>query len=141
MTELKFILEYGECNGYMSVQCYANDVLIAEPMIKDATNHAIVNALVNFPFDLVIKISGKNPNTDTIVQDEKIVKDKYVKLKQIFLSRYPVNDSVLYNLCQFTPADSNISKSETFFYCNGQAMISFHSTDALHWHLSHNKYQ
>ena len=71
MTELKFALEFGECNGYMSVECYANGKLIARP---DVTN-PVVETKVNFPFDLTITVSGKNSNTDTFVEDNKITKD------------------------------------------------------------------
>jgi hypothetical protein len=139
MAELKFTLEYGECNGHMTVQCYANDVLIAEPLIKDTDNHVTITAQVDLPVDLVIKVSGKNLNTDTLVENEKIVKDKYVKLKQIFLSRYPVNEVVLHNLCQFIPEHKSVEYGN-FFYCNGTAVVPFRSSDALHWHLSQNRY-
>jgi len=137
MTELKLVFKCGECNGYMSLECYSNDTLIFDTEIKNSD--LTVTALVDFPFDLKIKVSGKNPNTDTLVEDGKIVKDKYIELKQIYLARYPVNVSVLHRLCQFIP-DSKPIEPTTFFYCNGQALLKFQSSDALKWHLMYNKY-
>ena len=138
MTELKLVLEHGECNGYMSVQCYANGQLIAEPQI-DKSNNSIVDVKVDFPVELVIKVSGKNNNTDTVVENGQIVKDKYVKLKQVYLARYHVNENMLHTLCQFTP-DMGTTEQNNYFYCNGIAKMQFHAQDALRWHLKYNKY-
>ena len=132
------MLEFGECNGHMNVECYANNVLIATPIVTE-TENVMVNVMVDFPFNLTIKVSGKNSNTDTLVQDNKLVKDKYVKLKEIYLARYQVNEGVLYNLCQFLPNNESIVQTN-YFYCNGVATLKFQATDALRWHLLNNKY-
>lgn len=137
MTELKLSLEFGEYNGYMAVECYANDRLIATPV--PGASLVIVEAKVDLPLVLTIKVSNKNSNTDTLVQDGKIVKDKYVKIKEIHLARYKVNESVLYNLCEFTPENSDTEKTN-YLYRNGTAVLNFQATDALRWHLIHNKY-
>lgn len=138
MTELKFTLEFGECNGYMSVECYADSKLIASPVVVNSHN-VIIDTMVEFPFDLTVKVSGKNLNTDTLVQDEKIVKDKYVKIKEIYLARYKVSESVVYNLCKFTPTGHNTEQTN-YFYRDGTAVLRFQAADALRWHLSNNKY-
>lgn len=138
MTELKFTLEFGECHGYMAVACYANDMLIAEPA-PTSSNNVIVYTDVDLPLDLTIKVSGKNLNTDTVVENNKIVKDKYVKLKDVYLAKYPVNPTVMYNLCSFTHSNGNTEQTN-YFYRDGTAILKFQATDALRWHLLHNKY-
>lgn len=138
MAELKLIFEYGECNGYMSLQCYSNDTLIADSQVKNS-EELTVTANVDFPFDLRIKVSGKNLSTDTVVEHGKIIKDKYVKLKQLYLARYPVKENILYSLCKFTPENKSVEQTN-YFYCNGEALLHFQAPNALKWHLLHNQY-
>ena len=138
MSELKIDLEAGECNGYMNTEIYVNDQLICCPNFVNS-NNLILDIPVNFPFDLRIQVSGKNLNTDTHVEDGKIVRDKYVKLKQLYVARYPVNEGVLYNMCLFHPQDKPAEKTN-YFYCNGSAVLNFQAPDAMKWLLLYNRY-
>lgn len=139
MTELKLILEFGEYNGCMLVECYANGTLISLFDSLTSSQDVEINAKVDFPFELTVKVSGKNSDTDTMVEDGKVIKDKYVKLKEIYLSRFKINESVLHNMCQFTPQNKESEKTN-YFYCNGVATLNFQAKDVLRWHLMHNKY-
>lgn len=140
MTELKISLEVGECNGYMDVNIYVNNELVSQPDLTKNNNSTVdVDLQVNFPFDLKIQVSGKNLNTDTQIDDGKIVKDKYIKLKKLYLARYSVHESVLYSTCSFYPENKS-REQNNYFYCNGVAELKFQEPDALVWHVKHNKY-
>ena len=134
-TEISFCLEQGECNGYMNSQWFFNDKLVYETKGLHESN---INLSLDLPGQLVIVATGKNPTRDTKVDDNNnIVQDKYIKLSEMYVARYPVKSHVIRTLCQFTADDGSVHTSN-YFHRNGKMVINFESNDPIAWHIQRN---
>ena len=94
-TNIKLDLEFGICNGSMALEIYQRDLLVKK--IENVTTSLVsVDIKVDFPAQLKFVLSGKNYNTDTIVDNTGlIIKDKYVILKHMMVESIPIKIDVL----------------------------------------------
>ena len=112
-------------NTYMSVQVNGREV------VPDADETAMISIPVSFPGELIIELSGKNNNTDTLVNDAgEITQDKFVQLTQVKVDRMNVNNHFL----QKWPL-VNGSFTTTYFGFNGQVRLTFDALSSFHWLL------
>jgi hypothetical protein len=112
-------------NSYMTVT--VNGVTV----VPDHNEQAQVETLVEFPGELILELSGKNNNTDTLVNDAgEIVQDKFVQLTQVQVDRMTVNNHFL----QKWPV-VNDSFVTAYFGFNGQAKLTFDAPSSFHWFL------
>jgi hypothetical protein len=133
---IKINITLGECNGYMSSLWYVDNQLVADLSKHDlATCTVAFNAVL--PCNIVVVVSGKNQNTDTMVQDGKIVQDKYIVITDMLVARLPVNKHTLYQICNYTKYNGQ-SINDIYWAWNGQATISLTESDAVLWHLKYN---
>jgi hypothetical protein len=138
-TKLALHLEQGECNGFMSAEWYVDDNLMLHlPQSKD--KFLTIDLELVLPCQLKIVLFGKNLKTDTIVEDHKIIADKYISIVGAKLGNYPISQNMLYNgVIDFTP-EIGPSKKTNYFHSNGVACINFLESDALKWHLKYNDF-
>lgn len=99
--------------------------------VPDHREQACIETSVTFPGELIIELSGKNNNTDTLVNDAgEIVQDKFVQLTQVRVDKMTVNDHFL----QKWPV-VNDSFNTTYFGFNGRAKLTFDAPSSFHWLL------
>lgn len=138
-AEFKVTLDVGECNGFMRTEWYANDQLVADVM-PTSTDPIDVCFNLTLPGTVKIVLSGKNMNTDTLVDDSgKTVKDKFIKIKQMSLARHPISEHVYMNLCNVTTEQGIFTTA--YFGFPGTVKISFNEADPILWHLTHTQYK
>ena len=128
--DLDMIFEFGMCNGAMSMDILANGQLVNR--IHNNTQETLhISQKIQLPCEIKILLSGKNLE-DTLVQDGKIIADKYVKLKSLSLGKIPVKEHVLFNICEV-----NDELRDTYWGRNGTVVINFDSDNFLKWHMAH----
>ena len=135
-TQIKFVITQGFCNGYHSTQWYANNKLVWSSTCDQALP-AVLEFAIQLPCIFKIVVAGKNMMTDTLLQDDKILADKFVEITEILLAGYPIKQSVLYNVCKYHSDDGKTFNS-TYCHSNGVLEIEFHGTDPVEWHLLNN---
>ena len=131
--KINFVFEFGVNNGSMSLLMRDNEHVLSD--ISDANGLVEVNTLINFPNQITIALSGKNPNTDTTVVDGEIVADKYVKLVGMTVGGIKVTEATLFKILNYKHGDENVF--DTFWGFNGEIVIDFDHNDFIRWHLSH----
>ena len=122
----------------MALEIYQRDLLIKK--IENVTTSLVsVDIGVDFPAQLKFVLSGKNYNTDTIVDNTGlIIKDKYVILKHMIVESVPIKINVLFNICQYYKNQTNDPVNDTYWGFNGVAIIDFDSDHFIKWCLKHN---
>ena len=125
-SEVQLWFKFGAVNNtYMTV--HVNGC----PVVPDSSESAMISVPVSFPGELLIELSGKNNNTDTLVNDAgQIIQDKFVQLTQVKVDRMNVSDHFL----QKWPL-VNDSFTTSYFGFNGQAKLSFDAASSFHWLL------
>lgn len=125
-SQVQLYFKFGQVrDAYMSMQVNGIDV------VPNADEQAMIELCVDFPCELVIELTGKNNNTDTIINcDGKIIQDKFVQLTQVKIDRMIVHDHFL----QKWPI-VNDSFATTYFGFNGQVRLKFDEPTAFHWLL------
>ena len=125
-SQVQLYFKFGAVhNAYMSV--HVNGC----PVVPGANERSMISIPISFPGELIIELSGKNNNTDTLVNDAgEIVQDKFVQLTQVRVDKMTVNDYFL----QKWPI-VNDSFATTYFGFNGQAKLTFDAPSSFHWLL------
>jgi hypothetical protein len=137
-TNITLGLEFGLCNGSMTIEIYQDELLIKKlENITTTTNN--VSLKIDFPSQLKIVLSNKNHNTDTILDNNgSIINDKYVILKHLTVGTIPIKIDVLFRLCQYYKNQNNNPVNDTYWGFNGVAIIDFNSDNFIKWCLKHN---
>jgi hypothetical protein len=138
--DLKLELEFGHCNGAMTV------------LVKDKLTNAVLLEVANpeenivssdlevpFPCNLVIEVSGKNMNTDTQVNEAgQVIADKFVKVSKMHVGRIPVLEKNLFALCNYHKEDGTTA-NDTYWGWNGTIDLDFNQSSVIMWHAIHNQ--
>jgi len=137
-TNITLGLEFGLCNGSMTIEIYQDESLIKKlENITTTTNNVSLD--IDFPSQLKIVLSNKNYNTDTIVDNNgSIINDKYVILKHMMIESIPIKIDVLFNICQYYKNQTDDPVNDTYWGFNGFAIIDFDSEHFIKWCLKHN---
>lgn len=91
-VEIKILFEFGYVNGKtMTVKLPDFDIELNPNQEKFIEQ----SLFVHLPTKLKMEFSGKDMNNDTILQDNKIIADKYVKICSLKLDMFPVNEVFL----------------------------------------------
>jgi hypothetical protein len=128
MTTVKvsFDFEFGHCNGAMNVDiCQGNNTLLSLHNVLET--HRTEHILVNWPSTIIIKLSGKNMETDTIVDNNSIVADKYVKLNSLTVNGFALIPQAMYAVC-----------GEVHWGYPGDIVIAFTEDNPMRWNLRLN---
>lgn len=131
--QIKIEVEFGKINQRsMQVQILHNNTCIP----VDSTG--IVEFEITLPTTVVLQISGKNYNTDTIVgSDGNILEDMFVKLVALTLDGFPLRDVFLHqNLTIVT--DNNEKITTSYFGFNGTVTIDLHQDNVFEQYLLMN---
>jgi hypothetical protein len=79
-----------------------------------------VELLIDFPTEIVLDISGKNMNCDTILDENgSIIKDKHIELIKVVVDHVNVREFYLRKLAEL---DGN---NTTYFGFNGMGKLKF----------------
>lgn len=131
--KINFVFEFGVNNGSMSLVMRDNEHVLSN--IPEANGLVEVDTQINFPNQIIIDVSGKNPNTDTTVVNGEIVADKYIRLASMTVGGIPISEVTLFKILKYTHGD-NIS-TDPYWGFNGRIVIDFNYEDFIKWHLSH----
>ena len=125
-TRLDCEFVFGKCNGSMNLEVYSNDKLISQ-YINPIEEKILLTTQIDLPTRLKFVTSGKNHNTDTVVdQNGNIIADKYVILQVFKLGLIVVNSNLLFSIC---------SNNNTFWGFNEEITIDIDEKDFIKWHL------
>lgn len=134
-VDFSMILESSECNGHFEINVI-NENNLVRLNIDDIIHF---NCKLNLPSKLIIDISGKNYNTDTLIDPNgNILKDKFCKLKSMTLGNIPIKESLIFNLCRYKHDHSETEVFDTYWGFNGIVTINFDEENFIKWHLKHN---
>lgn len=136
LTNIKFKIRQGNCNGYHSTIWYANN----QELWQSSADTALPETLeftIQMPCTIKIVVSGKNMNLDTVLVDDKIVADKFTQLSEVYLAGYPIKESVLFEICKYHGDDNKIYSS-TYCHSNGVLELNINNQDPVKWHLLNN---
>ena len=83
-TNVTLDLEFGIYNGSMSAVVSSDQTIIAKlDNIVDSIQH--IECKIQLPNSITIELANKNEKYDTLLDNNKIVQDKYVKLSKLTL--------------------------------------------------------
>lgn len=132
---LKFFLEFGRCNGSMSLNISDNDHQLG--FLENVNGIKEFNYEISLPNKINLHLSNKNTKTDTKIDLQGgIIADKYVKLISMSLGGIPINSMNLFKICRYT-VNGQIDFN-TYWGFNGLVEIEFNEINFLKWHLKSN---
>jgi hypothetical protein len=137
-TKIKLDLEFGLCNGSMTLEIFQNNLLIEKlENVTDVSKNVYI--IVELPCQIKFVLSNKNYNTDTVVDNTgSIVNDKYVILKNMVVETIPVKIDILFNICRYYKNHLTPPVNDTYWGFNGNAVIDFDAKNFIEWCLKHN---
>lgn len=137
-TRIKLDLDFGICNGSMTVDIFQDNVLLTT--LENITDNSKTVCLdVVFPCQLKFVLSGKNYNLDTMVDsDGSVIKDKCVILKSMQIESILVKIDVLFDICQYYKDHKEPPIADTYWGFNGHVVIDFDADNFIAWCLKHN---
>jgi hypothetical protein len=138
-TDIKFTVTHGECNGLMHSRWFVNNVLVHD-MKPNCAGTSEINFVIDLPAEIIIEVSNKNLNTDTMVDSQgRILKDKFLKVDQVHLARLPIGSQLLEQLFEIH-SERGIHNT-SYFGFPGTVKFVISEADAMTWHLRHNHYK
>jgi len=113
-------------NSYMNLSIInGEEVIEVSPQDKQK-----VILSIEFPTEIILDISGKNMNVDTVVNEAgKIILDKHISLTKIIVDRVVVPDYFL----QKWPQVNDITTP--YFGFNGSVKLRFNEPNSFYWLL------
>lgn len=103
-------------NEYMNLNILLSDRFIPVSPAQFRT----IEFYINFPTEIVLDVSGKNMNSDTVLDDQgNIIKDKHIELIKVIIDNIAVPS--LY-LKKWPELDGN---NNSYFGFNGQFKLKF----------------
>lgn len=128
-TNISFKLEFSESNGVMSVSINGTNVT------PDSGSNVVFLQEVILPSQIEILLTGKSLKDTVLDEKGNILIDKYVKLSNMSIGNIPINKSLLFNICEYTPDGELESIKDTFYAFNGKVLINIDEDDFIKWHL------
>ena len=132
-TDFYMRFKFGISNGSMTMDIYQD-----KELVKSFSNVNEELVIFEHPIrmgsQLNINLSNKF-GRDTVVQDGKIVADKFVQLKEMRLGKIPISETILFKICKYHA--NNQTTIDTYWAFNGQVSISFTQESFIKWHLAH----
>jgi len=103
-------------NEYMNLNIVLSDRFIPVSPAQFQT----IEFYINFPTEIVLDVSGKNMNSDTVLDDQgNIIKDKHIELTKVIIDNIAVPS--LY-LKKWPELNGN---NNSYFGFNGQFKLKF----------------
>ena len=117
----------------MSLLVHANDKLVLDQPAFDVDSVEL-DIATEFPCRLRFVLGGKNPTTDTTVDEAgNIVNDKCIVLEKLLLGCVEIPTHQLQSICRHTN-DAEV-KYDTYWGSNGKVTIDFDTQSSVEWHL------
>lgn len=114
-------------SSYMNLSVINNSELITVAPGKNQK----VSLSIEFPTEIILDISGKNLNTDTIVDESgKILADKHIVLTKVIIDHIIVPDNFLAKWPKV-----NDKFNTTYFGFNGSVKLDFNEVNSFYWLL------
>ena len=136
MTKINLIVEAGESNGLMMLDISdSTNTVLSTPNLKSGVNDIEVE--VKTPCVLLLHVSGKNPNRDTLVDPatHKVVKDKYLKILDVYIDNKPLDRNKVQQM--FVLESESKGKINTSYWgFNGIVSFELLHKDSLELHLA-----
>ena len=136
MTKINLIVEAGECNGLMKLDISdSTNTILSTPNLKSGVNDIEVE--VKTPCVLLLHVSGKNPNRDTLVDPatHKVVQDKYLKILDVYIDNKPLDRNKVQQM--FVLESESKGKINTSYWgFNGIVSFELLYKDSLELHLA-----
>ena len=130
-TDLYMRFKFGRINNSsMTMNIYQDQDLIES--FSDVQDLVIFEHPIRMGCCLNINLSNKFIN-DTVLQDGKMVADKFIQLQEMRLGKIPVQDHILFKICNYRANDQLCNN--TYWGFNGHVTISFAQANFIKWHL------
>jgi hypothetical protein len=139
-TNIKLLLEIGHCNGAMDMIVQDRSGTI-DRQEKISQSTLELNYSIALPNQLTIKLSGKNYNTDTLVDNNgNITQNKYIKLKKLWFGKIELNELSLIQICCYQTDRDTQSRFSTLWDSNGTVTMDLFDKTSIEFLLHlHNK--
>ena len=138
-TDIKFVVTHGECNGLMNSRWFVNGV-IAHELIPTAPGSSEIDLVIELPAEINIELWNKDLNNDTMVDSHgNVLKDKFLKVDQVYLARLPIDDHLLLKMFEIHTDNAVINTS--YFGFPSTVKFVINEADAMTWHLKNNHYK
>ena len=126
--------QFGILNGSMAMKIYQDQSLLGE--FSNVEEESIIfESSVTMGSQLIILLSDKFTH-DTLIQNGKMIADKFIQLKEMRLGRIPVKEYILYDICEYQTND--VTSKNTYWGFNGTVTISLAQDNFIKWHLFNN---
>ena len=136
MTKINLIIEAGECNGVMKLDVSSSaHTMLSTPEIKSGVNDLEVE--VKTPCMLLLKVSGKDPDRDTLIDPatHRIVKDKYLKILDVYIDNKPLDRNKVQQMFVLE-SDTKGKINTSYWGFNGVVTFELLQEDSLELHLA-----
>jgi hypothetical protein len=127
-THVKFKFTIGHYNGTMSMQIFNNDCEILTKPVFTETEFEW-DTVITWPTVLTIKLSGKDNNCDTKVENDQIVADKFIQLTELTVDKIPAA------LDKISLATEQTKINTNYWGFNGVVSLNFDCKNSFVWHL------
>ena len=136
MVNICFTFELGFCNGNMHMDILVNDNVCYQ--LRDSQqSDLLVDLDVPWPSVLQFCLTNKNMKTDTeIDQQGAVVKDKYIRVRDIAVGKFPLLERVIYDVCDYIPHNQQPCRDIYWAY-PGTVTMTLDQASPMHWHLKH----
>jgi hypothetical protein len=133
----KIVFEFGSIDSRIMQTTVVNGDF-TKRVIPNKNNIATVEFGIDLPTQIVLYFTGKNANTDTLVDENgKIVGDMYVKILQVSMDGFELNEKFLHQKMKIqTEAGAEIVTSYIGF--NGSMCINMAESDIFSQYLLMN---
>ena len=121
--KLRIRFKLGKCNNKLFNINVNNQELI--PLETDSSIHAVFEQKIKLPTSIEIRTSGKDPNTDTIVdKDGKIVQDLYAQIIEVSLDNFQLDEKYLHQKIDVKTESGEIYTT-SYIGFNGVTILNF----------------
>lgn len=120
---LKIHFTLGKCKNKLFKLLVNNEELI--PVDSGDLINAVYERQISLPTRVEIRTSGKDNNTDTIVdKDGKILEDLYVQIKEVSLDNFQLNEKYLHQKINIK-TESGKMYTTSYIGFNGITVLNF----------------
>jgi hypothetical protein len=136
VCKLTLIFEFGAINGgtmLLDIRCGDTRYKLNPGIDAEIEK----NFSISLPNKIIIDVSGKNSEKDTLIENGKIIKDKYIRIKEIRLDSMLVPEDWINGQIRFVTHGTELYTN--YFGFNGHCTIDLLKSNTFLQLMSFNK--
>jgi len=130
--KFKFCFDFiaGAVNDkFMNLQLIVDNQLMQNIAVNEKFS---IESIIELPAQIKFLLSGKT-NNDTIVENGKIVSDKYIALEKITIDRFEINPWALPKENFILTSFDNLVEHTNYWGKNGNVTLIINDSDFISW--------